>query len=367
MQDGPIICPYCRASNSDGASKCVECGTIFPWSAEIAKLHDELKSRETNRIRAAATLVSEIFSAAQGGKPVSMAAVMGFVTSWLFPRAMIVLGSIAGALLLGIQTYILWNQTTLLSLQTRAAQIEQAAKLRERVAANAVLVTALKRLSQAYSATLSVSTCMSSECKNSLVWPTLAGLAEDSPVILPEGELKSSWLDASRQLHSLAAAAGAIVKNPEVELEKRSNLSIVNDLIRPATTQCLYDASKTTKLISRANAMALLTKNGMWVEAPLKDTKQYLDFAERFPQTKTNTQMGLLNYREAILSLPSVRSDASNSSVDGRETYRFENFLVDGAEVQKQLVSLINDLVSTCETLARQDTEALRVMEQVRP
>jgi hypothetical protein len=104
----------------------------------------------------------------------------------------------------------------------------------------------------------------------------------------------------------------------------------------------------------------------MWVEMPLKDTKKYLDFAERFPQTKSNTQMGLLDYQEAILRLPSVRSDASNSSVDWRETYRFENFLVDGAEVQKQLVSLINDLVSTCETLARQDTEALRLMEQVR-
>ena len=132
-------CPYCKASYVPYSQCCAQCGSPFPWAVEVERLQEQLKERETSRIRSTATLVDEMFNAAKSGKPVSMAAIKGFVTSWLLPRTVIVVGSLAGAVILAIQTYILWNQMRMLSLQTQAAQLEQSTKLRERAASRGVV------------------------------------------------------------------------------------------------------------------------------------------------------------------------------------------------------------------------------------
>ena len=109
MSGQMIACPNCGQQTLGEATSCSHCAKDFPWTLQIGKLQDQIKERETNRVRATATLVQEAFEAAKSGKPVSLAAIKGFVTSWLFPRTIIVLGSLLGGVVLVAQTYILWN------------------------------------------------------------------------------------------------------------------------------------------------------------------------------------------------------------------------------------------------------------------
>jgi hypothetical protein len=140
-------CPYCDADYAATGGKCSSCGRRFPWLQEIDKLREEAREREVNRGRATFALLEELYRAAKDGKPVSLSVVKGFAFAWLFPRTLIVIGSICTGLLVAAQTWILYNQnsligdqTTLLSKQTellagqtRAAQLDQAEKLRERI------------------------------------------------------------------------------------------------------------------------------------------------------------------------------------------------------------------------------------------
>lgn len=151
-----MICPYCSSENKRTALSCSACWREFPWTLEIESLRDEIKARETNRFRATYTLVEEVLGAARDGKPVSLAAIRGFITALLFPRTVILVGSIAGGVLLALQTYVIWSQTKLVRQQAEAAQVDRADKLRTRLARiNAIasdlnlLETHLKTLARA--------------------------------------------------------------------------------------------------------------------------------------------------------------------------------------------------------------------------
>ena len=109
MPDSETLCPFCRASMSGDAARCSKCGTAMPWDTQIRALHDEIKSRESSRLRATITLVEEAFDAFSKGKPISLSAIKGLLTAWFFPRAIIVLGSVIGGLILAVQTWIIWN------------------------------------------------------------------------------------------------------------------------------------------------------------------------------------------------------------------------------------------------------------------
>lgn len=100
---------------------------------QIDRIQDLIKERESNRVRAAVTLTEELYGAARGGKPVSVAAIKGFVAALLVPRMVIVAGSVIAGLVLIAQTFILYKQTQFLDIQARAAQIEQETRLRERI------------------------------------------------------------------------------------------------------------------------------------------------------------------------------------------------------------------------------------------
>ena len=104
-------CPYCQAPYREDDGKCAECKAIFPWAVEAKELREEIKSREVNRGRATFTLIDEVVTHAKGGKPVSAAALKGFAFAWLFPRTMIVIGSIITAAVLIAQTAIIYKQT----------------------------------------------------------------------------------------------------------------------------------------------------------------------------------------------------------------------------------------------------------------
>jgi hypothetical protein len=129
-----ISCPYCEKDLADGGSeKCEHCGKVFPWAQQFARVQDELKSREPNRLRATLTLVEEIVGQARGVRPLSLAAIKGFVAAWMFPRTVIVLGSLLGALVLFAQTALIYRQNSLMEVQVRAYAYEQEARIRDRM------------------------------------------------------------------------------------------------------------------------------------------------------------------------------------------------------------------------------------------
>lgn len=133
------LCPFCKAAVSGEELACPVCAIPFPWSKQRDLLLEQIKERETNRVRATYTLVEELVQSGRTGKPVSLAALKGFLASWLFPRTVIVIGSLAATFFLFAQTYILYNQTQLLGIQAAAAQIDQESKLRDAAVSTARL------------------------------------------------------------------------------------------------------------------------------------------------------------------------------------------------------------------------------------
>ena len=125
-------CPFCRHPYAEVQGACATCKVAYPWVESIAEIKTQLKERETNRARATLTVIDELLGAARGGKPVSASALKGLVFAWLYPRTVIVIGSLVSLLLLIMQTAIIYKQTDLLAGQTEAAQFEQAEKLRQR-------------------------------------------------------------------------------------------------------------------------------------------------------------------------------------------------------------------------------------------
>jgi uncharacterized protein YjbI with pentapeptide repeats len=111
-------CPYCQTKNSIGSTLCSGCSQRFPWSNEVEDLRNEIKSREPSRVRAVLTLADEIQSWAAGGKPPSPAAIKGLIYSLLFPRLVLVVGSVAASAVLIAQTVIMYRQNEILSAQT---------------------------------------------------------------------------------------------------------------------------------------------------------------------------------------------------------------------------------------------------------
>jgi hypothetical protein len=167
---GPL-CPYCRHQLGTGEIQaCAQCGQLFPWSRDFHSLQDQLKERETSRLRATYTLVEELLAAGRSGKPLSLSAVKGFVTAWLFPRTVIVLGSLLAGAVLSAQTYILYRQTNLLRVQADAAKIEQERTLRERIATTTVLAAGWGRIREIYAAKVAENDC--EECLKVLLTDT---------------------------------------------------------------------------------------------------------------------------------------------------------------------------------------------------
>ena len=369
MKTGSMIsCPSCGRQTDAASRTCADCGVPFPWSLHYDKLEEQLKERESNRIRATATLVQEAFEAAKGGKPVSLAAIKGFVTSWLFPRTVIVLGSLLGGVLLFAQTYILWNQTKLLELQTRAAQLEQVVKLRDRLATISAQTAALTRLREAYARKIIVPGCSNDKCKANLVRDTLQGLREDNPVA-PTSESRDIWISLGKQLSEMSSAAERIVRQPVVSIregELPNTLAVVTDLLRPAASACLLDGTRSATLVERANSFALLAANSHWLVHPSENLVQYVSFYKQFPQVKSNTNMGLIQYESAAEDVAVLAARTRGEQRDRsafRTSYTLPQLASDVRALHEATLSSLDELLAACNALATQDRTALAAID----
>lgn len=110
-------CPFCSAENLVDASLCSSCLKSFPWKDTELRLTNAIKEREVSRLRATLTLAEDIYKSVREGKPIPVSSIKGLIFSLLMPRALLIVGSLFGAILLAVQTYLLYRQYTVMELQ----------------------------------------------------------------------------------------------------------------------------------------------------------------------------------------------------------------------------------------------------------
>lgn len=268
-------CPYCGTAILTATKRCPQCNAGLLWQEADERLRDELKEREVNRGRATFTLIDEVVRAAKGGQPVSVAALKGFAFAWLFPRAMIVIGSVITGIVLIVQTLILWqqsnvmqDQTKLLVGQTAAAQLEHAEKLRARID----LLDALSaRMSYA---TLRIAPhdryCDEGACLESKIpfHILLAGNAKLAQANGPDGAATRALLDLVRGLNDNLSKVSRIkssttlvyrdTNEPEAN-PKFSAAEAAEALLQEAERRCAHPDAKDRSLFAGIRTLSELS------------------------------------------------------------------------------------------------------------
>ncbi|CAD6882178.1 hypothetical protein [Methylomonas albis] len=110
-------CPFCAAINRSDAGKCSTCQQPFPWAESEARIINLIKEREISRVRATLTVVEDLYATVREGKPFPVSSLKGLIFSWLLPHAVVIIGSLIGALLLSVQTYLIYQQIVLQKAQ----------------------------------------------------------------------------------------------------------------------------------------------------------------------------------------------------------------------------------------------------------
>jgi hypothetical protein len=81
------------------------------------RLTNVIKEREVSRLRATLTLAEDVYKSVREGKPIPVSSIKGLIFSLLLPRAVLIVGSLFGALLLAVQTYLLYRQYSVMEAQ----------------------------------------------------------------------------------------------------------------------------------------------------------------------------------------------------------------------------------------------------------
>jgi hypothetical protein len=239
-------CPFCKAAYEIGCTACPTCQTTFPWTADIERLKDEIKSREPSRVRASLALAEEVVETIRTGKPVSSGAIKGLITAWLLPRTVIVMGYLIGATILALQTWILWNQTQFLATQTRAAQIEQAAKLRERLGLTVNYKHRLDNIAHSLMSRVWETDCAVEYNKIDII-TLIRALTPGTPKTLSLEEYLG-WNEFARKIAFIAGSVGSNASSPP----NRTIVGVrqlVNDVLQPIRIHCRFEFDKTVYLL----------------------------------------------------------------------------------------------------------------------
>lgn len=345
-------CPYCQAAYVTGALFCATCGTSYPWARELAELRGQIKERETNRLRATATLTDEIYRAARGEGVVSPEAVKGFLFSWLVPRALVVVGcSLIGAVVLGLQTYIMWSQTKLLQNQADAAQVDRAAKLRERLAVNGEYRLRIEQLALALNLLPnSLPECRSRDCADTPILSLVDQFAQSSS---PKGDPDAIWAFKSlfQKLNILRRTTELGV--PETSAPNR----LVHELIDPASIQCVVDAQQARSAEDSVGAMsALVSVSGslVWEDGEEYSGKR-VDASLRFLQSVQAMRGALSNEPFNIVA------DGASVYIDQGEVsvYTLGRYLADVKQLTERSREDLSKLLRRCKDVIASDIQTL--------
>jgi cell division protein FtsL len=221
-----------KEMNASDATHSQQRDMTDPWASDIQRLEEKIESREPKGERATLTLIE------------------------------VVLGSIVGVLLLAFQTYILWNQTELLATQSRAAQIEQVSKLRERIASNTNLQSQLQQLSQIHSTSFLIGCDNEASCAlNPIV--TLRTISKET-----RGEEIEGWLKLLPYLHYTLGRMERAVARPEIDVAsaQAKRAFALAYVIRPAIILCEFDPHDAERLINRETRIASFFAHSKWAD-----------------------------------------------------------------------------------------------------
>ena len=130
-----VTCPYCRYENNDDTDRCLGCHAAFPWSRDVTLLKDQLGKLTKDQDRIARALRQAGSTSHVSDESAQPTDAHGSLFTRIRRLAIIILGSVGGTLLLGVQTYILHQQTDLIAKQTEALSLDQSSHIRDRIVA----------------------------------------------------------------------------------------------------------------------------------------------------------------------------------------------------------------------------------------
>ncbi len=282
-----LKCLHCGADYVEQEDRCKLCRKEPPWRSEVEALKRQLKEREPNRGRATSTLIEEAFSAARGGPPITVDAIKGFVYAWLFPRTLIVIGSVVTGVALIVQTFILVRQTELLAEQTRqlakqtsAARLSQDERLRERVGEMEALISTLHRAQRAIlgaKSDLYANDRCKIECYQTGILPVMGAIIKQEGLYSASSLPHFSFLSVPPDKTTAAEVRRilALTQNSMRNFQPMGGdaTSPGKDFFLLAQRKCLIRATDADGALKSVERLALL---GSGNELLLKDGKQIL-------------------------------------------------------------------------------------------
>lgn len=371
-----VHCPYCReAIEVPGANACRKCGAAFPWSVVAGELRNEMKERETSRLRATATLTNELIGAMAGGPRPTIQAVKGFVNAWLLPRAVLVAGGLLGGLAVALQvavmiqqTSIMENQTALLIKQSAAADAQAAEIYRVRIskleATRAALIPLLQHLERDVEPV-----CFDNTCPQILMTPLVLGSAD---VVLTFSGIRPSH-DQNRQseacrqpLETDIARASCLLSQMLWRIDQRVD-AVVRRSGDLQATQGVAVAAVAVHASGAATPQAASVVPALATAAT----------ACAMPVDQKNSLVevfvllhGLSAAYGRPLSSPSLQSIASKLGPPGlsnsrRFEYAFAEFISRARSVPQDAARSLRLLMDGCAEKARRDQDTLAKLERV--
>lgn len=281
-----------------------------------------------------------------------------------------ILGSVAGTVLLAIQTYILHQQTMLLASQTDLLGIDQSVHIRERIVGASRVDDNVRRLISAMKSEaniqigapsdfggalkvtdFSVDACRAATCSDASVDGALRAVLEPNSHL--DQDLGRGLLRLSAFLQHLESAMRPLLEAPhELDLKnEQDKLVSLAALVTSGVTQCFFDPPKGRDLSENMARLRLVSANAFWVAQPVASPIQFRAFAKKFPQVGTNTQNGIIKLQAAVEEVVSAAGKNARSVT----MQDFTSLLAD--RYRSALLDLI-DLDKACtETIARDSAD----------
>lgn len=316
------LCPFCRADYKEHDHHCWSCGALFPWAADRDRLLDEMKEREPNRVRATATLVAEVFDFAKGGKPPSLSALKGLLFAWLFPRAIIVVGSVIAGVALILQTWILSRQTDLMRTQSVAAQFQQQIWLHDRLAGLETMALRASEIRRAVDAIQLLIGMALGACKSDCANLSFASAISKSP-LSPEAQRARNIFSAVQQDIKTALERTGLSAQGQSNFSKKLEGDVV-----VVARRCGVEAERLRK--GMVLFQSLLGGNGLSVVWALSDAR-----AIHQSPSLDNADIAVGEFLEILLKISSdLRGDAIRLNESCQKVLEKERTIVEEVEAK---------------------------------